>query len=66
MEFTLERSFELHLKLREVEGKEEKVEIIREFIETGDDLNLPAVPEFEKGALMLRSFIITQFVISFY
>ena len=51
VEFALERSFELQIQLSEVENKDEKLEIIKEFLKTGNDLKLPVLPEFDKSEL---------------
>ena len=53
VESVLERSFELLEKVAEVEEKDEKLEIIKEFLKTGHELKLPTVPEFEKGEMNL-------------
>ena len=51
VQFSLERSFELQIQLGEVENKDEKLEIIKEFLKIGHDLKLPILPEFDKSEL---------------
>ena len=49
VQLALERSFELQTQLSEVENKDEKLEIIKEFLKTGHGLKLPVLPEFDKS-----------------
>ena len=51
VEFALERSFELQIQLSELENKDEKLKIIKQFIKTGHDSKLPVLPEFDKSEL---------------
>ncbi len=49
MEFVFEQSFELQELLLESESDEDRVKVIREYIEKLDKSKLPTVPEFEDG-----------------